>query len=223
MTKAMVNRFSAALLCFWLLLATVAAAQPTAQQVVQETLDGISAQLDGRREELSKNKSELYALIDRELLPKFDVDYAGRMVLGKSWRTATPQQRKRFVDVFYSFLLRSYASAILKFEQDKVRVLPPRTPPKGGRTVVQTEMRMPEGTLVPVHYSMRETPAGWKAFDVRIEGISYVQNYRNQFNAEVAAKGLDALIGRLEKETADIDAGLREPAAVESGVTKAQP
>lgn len=223
MTKAMVTRFLVTLLCSWLLIATVAAAEPTAQQVVEETLDRISAQLDGRREELSKNKSELYALIDRELLPKFDVDYAGRMVLGKSWRTATADQRKRFVDVFYNFLLRSYASAILKFDQDKVRVLPPRTPPLDGRTVVQTEMRMPEGTVVPVHYSMRQTPSGWKAFDVRIEGISYVQNYRNQFNAEVAAKGLDALIGRLEKETADIDAGLRQPDAAAPGVTKAQP
>jgi phospholipid transport system substrate-binding protein len=58
---------------------------------------------------------------------------------------------------------------------------------------------------------MHSTPAGWKAYDVRIEGISYVQNYRNQFNAEVAAKGLDALITRLEKETAEIDAGRREP------------
>jgi phospholipid transport system substrate-binding protein len=194
-----------------LLAASAGAADLTAHQVVEGTVTRMASQLDGRREELSKNKKELYALIDRELLPQFDTDYAGRLVLGKSWRTATPAQRTRFVDAFYNFLLRSYATAILKFEQDKVRVLPARRPPQDGRTVVETEMRMPDGSLVPVNYAMHTTPAGWKAYDVRIEGISYVQNYRNQFNAEVAARGLDALITRLERDTAEIDAGRKEP------------
>lgn len=194
---------------------TAAGAEETAQQVVEQAVDRISAQLNGRREELAANKQELYALINRELLPKFDVDYAGRLVLGKAWRDAAPAQRQRFVDVFYNFLLRSYATAILKFEQDDIRILPQRAPPQDGRTLVRTEMKMPDGTLVPVNYSMRSTPEGWKAYDVRIEGISYVQNYRNQFNAEVAAKGLDALIERLEKETEDIDSGRREPEQIE--------
>lgn len=204
-------RILASSLCLWLLAASAGAADLTAHQVVEGTVTRMASQLDGRREELSKNKKELYALIDRELLPQFDTDYAGRLVLGKSWRTATPAQRTRFVDAFYNFLLRSYATAILKFEQDKVRVLPARRPPQDGRTVVETEMRMPDGSLVPVNYAMHTTPAGWKAYDVRIEGISYVQNYRNQFNAEVAARGLDALITRLERDTAEIDAGRKEP------------
>jgi phospholipid transport system substrate-binding protein len=182
------------------------------QQVVEQTVQRLAAQLDSRREQLSANRKELYALVDGELLPQFDTDYAGRLVLGKSWRNATPEQRKRFVDVFYNFLLRSYATAILKFDQKNVRILPARKQPEGDRAIVDTEMRMSDGRVIPVSYAMHNTPAGWKAYDVRIEGISYVQNYRNQFNAEVAARGLDALIARLEKETADIDAGRREPA-----------
>lgn len=212
MTKSLLSRLPVAL-AFSLVLATATAGaeELTANQVVEQTVRKISAQLDGRRDELTKNKKELYALIDRELLPQFDTDYAGKLVLGKSWRTATQAQRERFVDVFYNFLLRSYATAILKFDQDQVRYLPARKAGEDGRTVVDTEMRMPDGSTVPVSYAMHSTPAGWKAYDVRIEGISYVQNYRNQFNAEVAAKGLDALIARLEKDTADIDAGRREP------------
>lgn len=201
-------------------LAVAAQAEETAHQVVEQTVTSISKQLDGRRDELTANKKELYALIDRELLPKFDTDYAGRLVLGKAWRNASPEQRKRFVEVFYNFLLRSYSSAVLKFDQDDIRIFPPRAPPKDGRTVVQTEMRMPDGTAVPVSYAMHSTPGGWKAYDVRIEGVSYVQNYRNQFNAEVTAKGLDALIGRLEKETAEIDAGRREPQPIEPAAAK---
>ena len=206
-------------LLFFLLAGAAQSAEPTAQQVIERTVKHIAAQLDGRRQELTTNRKELYALIDHELLPQFDTDYAGRLVLGKSWRHATPEQRKRFVDAFYNFLLRSYATAILKFDQDKIRILAERKASDDGRTVVETEMRMPDGSVVPVNYAMHSTPAGWKAYDVRIEGISYVQNYRNQFNAEVAARGLDALITRLEKETADIDAGRREPdkAAAPSG------
>jgi phospholipid transport system substrate-binding protein len=183
----------------------------TAQQVVEQTVNHIAAEVNSRRQELTANKKELYSLIDKELLPQFDTDYAGRLVLGKSWRDATPEQRKRFVDTFYNFLLRSYATAILRFDRDKIHVLAARKPPEDGRTVVETEMHLPDGSLVPVNYAMHTTSGGWKAYDVRIEGVSYVQNYRNQFNAEVAAKGLDALIARLEKDTADIDAGRREP------------
>lgn len=191
--------------------ASVAAAEQSAHQVVEQTVQSITKQLDGRRDELSRNKRELYALIDQVLLPQFDTDYAGRLVLGKAWRSATPAQRERFVDAFYNFLLRSYATALLKFDENMVKVLPARRAPNEGRTVVDTEMRLSDGSVVPVSYSMHSTPAGWKAYDVRIEGISYVQNYRNQFNAEVSARGLDALITRLEKDTADIDAGRRQP------------
>jgi phospholipid transport system substrate-binding protein len=216
----MSRRLSSLALLLVLVSAPAVAAEDTAQQVVERTVSSISRQLDSRRAELSANRQELYALINRELLPQFDVDYAGRLVLGKAWRTATPTQRQRFVDVFYSFLLRSYATAVLKFEQDDLRILPERAPPKDGRTIVNTQMRMADGKAVPVSYAMRSTPEGWKAYDVRIEGISYVQNYRNQFNAEIAAKGLDALIERLERETAEIDAGRRDPAAIESGATR---
>lgn len=203
-----------------LLAVSAAAAEPTAQQVIQDAADNVARQLTGREQEYANNRKELYALIDRELLPKFDVDYAGRLVLGKAWRNATPVQRQRFVDVFYNFLLRSYATAVLKFKQDNIKILPARSEPKDGKTVVQAEFRLADGSVVPVAYPMRSTPDGWKAYDVRIEGISYVQTYRNQFNAEVAAKGLDALIKRLETETAEIDAGKRQPEQLETDSAK---
>jgi phospholipid transport system substrate-binding protein len=216
----MARRVLSSLVLAFLAVTGAPAQGPTAQQVVQEASDTIARELNGREAEYSANKKALYQLINRELLPKFDVDYAGRLVLGKAWRNATPAQRERFVDVFYNFLLRSYSTAILKFRQDDVRILPARAEPKGGKTTVQAEFRMADGSVVPVAYAMRSTPTGWKAYDVRIEGISYVQTYRNQFNAEVAANGLDALITRLEKETAEIDAGKREPEGLATPSTK---
>jgi phospholipid transport system substrate-binding protein len=180
------------------------------EQVIQGAADNLSAQLKGKREIYQANRKELYALVDAVLLPNFDTTYAGRLVLGKHWRTSSEAQRTRFIEAFYNFLLRSYAKAVLEFDQDRVRIFPPRQAPKDGRTVVRTEMKLDDGTTVPVDYSMRLKDDGWKAYDVRIEGISYVQNYRNQFNAEIAANGIEAVIARLESETAAIDGG-KEP------------
>ncbi len=85
-------------------------------------------------------------------------------------------------------------------------MLPARGEVTEKRTVVKTQMRLDDGTEIPVNYSMRETSDGWKAYDVRIEGVSYVQNYRNQFNAEISTNGLDSVIARLERETEALDA-----------------
>lgn len=197
------------------LLLTLAALAPAAgsatadprapDQIVRETADTLAARIEGRQKQLAANPPELYKLVDEVFLPVFDTDYAGRLVLGKHWRTATPAQREEFIDTFYDFLLRSYARYVLRFERDKVRILPgPATPPDPKRAVVKTEMQLEDGTKLPVHYSLHQTPAGWRAFDVRIEGISYVQNYRNQFNAEIGAKGIDAVIARLRKDAANV-------------------
>jgi phospholipid transport system substrate-binding protein len=102
-------------------------------------------------------------------------------------------------------MLRSYAKYVLRFEKDSVRFLPgvPGAPDPR-RTVVKTEMLLADGTKLPVFYSLRQTKEGWRAFDVRIEGISYVQNYRNQFSAEIGAKGVDAVIARLKRDAANV-------------------
>ena len=174
----------------------------TPNQVIEATANAMADGLDGRRAYFEEHPEELYQLINDVLLPNFDARYAGYLVLGKHWRTASEEQRSRFIDAFYNFLLRSYAKAVLEFDQKKINILPPRGELGEKRAVVKTEMRLDDGSEIPVNYSMRNTDNGWKAYDVRIEGISYVQNYRNQFNAEISAKGIDSVIVRLESETA---------------------
>jgi phospholipid transport system substrate-binding protein len=177
----------------------------TPDQLVRETADTLASRIEGRQQHLEANPAELYKLVDEVFLPVFDTDYAGRLVLGKHWRTATPAQRKQFVDAFYDFMLRSYARYVLRFEKDTVRFLPgPGGAPDPKRTVVRTEMQLEDGTKLPVVYSLRQTKDGWRAFDVRIEGISYVQNYRNQFSAEIGANGIEAVIERLKRDAARV-------------------
>lgn len=197
-----------ATLCLLLLSAVVQADSRTPDQVVTETAETLARRIEGKQAHLEANPAELYKLVDEVFLPVFDTDYAGRLVLGKHWRTATSEQRKKFIDTFYDFLLRSYARYVLRFERDKVKILPaPSAVPDPKNTVVRSVMQLEDGTSLPVNYSLHQTRDGWRAFDVRIEGISYVQNYRNQFNAEIKAKGIDAVIARLQADAAKLETG----------------
>lgn len=199
-----VSKTIAALGALLLSFAALADDRPP-NQVVSDTASTLADRIQGKQAELTANPPALYRLVDEVFLPVFDTQYAGRLVLGKHWRTATPAQRQKFIDAFYNFLLRSYSRYVLRFERDKVKILPgPATPPDPKLAVVKTEMALADGKVVPVNYSLHRTSKGWRAFDVRIEGISYVQNYRNQFNAEIGAKGLDAVIARLEADAAKI-------------------
>ena len=181
----------------------------TPNEVVEVAATSIAEELDGRQAYLKDNPAELYALIDGLLLPHFDTRYAGRLVLGNHWKNATDEQRDRFVDVFYQFLVQSYADGVLGFEQKSLTILPPVGESDEKRAVVKTTIRMEDGTLVPVNYSMRNSSAGWRVYDVRIEGVSYIQNYRNQLNAEIKALGIDAVIERLLVEISEA-AGTKE-------------
>jgi phospholipid transport system substrate-binding protein len=182
--------------------AATAASTAGPQELMESVAQSLLKELEANREELRKDPAELRNVVDRHLLPHFDTDYAGQLVLGKHWRQATPPQRKRFVDAFYQSLMRNYGEALLEFTADRMKILPFRGDPNATSATVRTEVRRDNGTLVPVNYSLRKTPSGWKAWDVTIEGISYVRNYRNDIGAEVAQKGIDAVIQRLETQNA---------------------
>jgi phospholipid transport system substrate-binding protein len=154
--------------------------------------------LDANRDAYRRDKSGLYKSVDEVLLPNFDVNYAAQQVLGPHWRTATPEQRQRFVKAFYRSLLTTYGDALIDFTADRMKILPYTGDPAATRATVRTQIRTDGGSTVAVNYSLRKADAGWKAWDVVIEGISYVQSFKQDFGAEVAQKGLDALIQRLE-------------------------
>jgi phospholipid transport system substrate-binding protein len=120
-------------------------------------------------------------------------------VLGLHWRTATPDQRKRFVDAFYHSLLNNYGAALSEFTSDKLKIFPANVDPGSDRASVRTEVKRDNGDRIAVNYAMRKTPTGWKAVDVNIDGISYVKSYHDDFDAQIDQQGMDAVISRLEK------------------------
>ncbi len=176
---------------------------PAPQQLIETTARRLLEALDQDRAVAPRDGKRVQRLVDQILLPHFDTGYSARLVLGRHWQGATAEQRRRFVDAFYQSLLRNYGSALAEFTADRLTVLPFRGDLAKGQATIRTEVKRRDGTRVPVNYSMRATPGGWKAWDVTIEGISYVRNFRNDVGAEVDQRGLDALIQRLERENAD--------------------
>jgi phospholipid transport system substrate-binding protein len=168
--------------------------------VITGAMDELNEQLAGRKAELRADREALYDLIDGILLPRFDRTYAAQLVLGRHWRSASDAQRKRFIDALYQTLLRRYADGVLDFEEDRIEILAYRGSESDKRTSVRTMVELDDGTEVPVNYSLVKRDSGWLVFDVMIEGISYVRNFRAEMNSEIGAKGLDAVIERLESE-----------------------
>lgn len=194
-------------LALGLVVATAARAEapaPTAQMGPQELMDSVARRmfeaLDANRAAIKKDPEKVYPLVDSILLPHFDTEEASRLVLGQTWNSATADQRQRFVSALYHALLRLYGGAISDFTADRIKILPFRGDPAAKVATVRTLVTRSSGAIVPVDYRLRNTPNGWKAFDVVIEGISYVRNYRTDLGAEVSQKGLEAVITRLEKE-----------------------
>ncbi len=167
-------------------------------QLIESSANIILSGIDKRRAEFRKDPTGLYQLVEQTLLPHFDTPYAAQLVLGQHWRNASPDQRKRFVDAFYKSLLYTYGDAMVDFTGDRLKVLPTKVAPTDERATVRTEIKRSNGTKVGVNYSLRKVNGEWKAWDVVIDGISYVKSYREDYGAEVQQKGLDAVITRLE-------------------------
>lgn len=185
-------------LAFVIFPATVLAQSPNS--VIQSAADELARQLDGNKETLAADKQALYITIDGILLPRFDRRYAAQLVLGRHWRDATAGQRDQFIDVFYNSLVRRYADGVLEFDQNRIEILPFRGDDSKPRTQVRTIVTLDNGTKVPVNYGLVRRKSGWLIFDVTIEGISYVRNFRTELNSEVRSTSLNAMITRLKGE-----------------------
>ncbi len=185
--------------------AGVAQAQ-SPNEVIEEAAQLVADQLAERRDEFLADSDALYAMVNDIILPRFDRRYAAQLVLGRNWRSASEEQRNAFIDAFYNSLLRQYADGALEFDQDRIEVLPFRGDESKPRVTVKTTVRLNDGTQVPVDYGLVRRDGGWMVFDVIIEGISYVRNFRAEVNSEIESSSLDAVIARLERSAAGDDA-----------------
>jgi phospholipid transport system substrate-binding protein len=198
------NVFAALWLMSTMALAQAPAAPPAAAaaegptEVVQTAAQGMLSALDKDRDAYRKDPAKVADLVNQYLLPHFDTDFSARLVLGQYWRNATAEQRKRFVDAFYHSLLNNYGSALSDFTAERLKIFPSKVDADATRATVRTEVKRDNGDRVSVNYYLRKTPEGWKAWDVVIDGISYVNSYREDFAPQIESQGIDAVIKRLD-------------------------
>ena len=177
-----------------------ALADDSPNAVIESSVKQLTEQLDGRTDEFTENRQELYRIIDGILMPRFDRRFAAQVVLAKHWRTASEEQQGRFIEAFYRALLRQYADGILEFDPEMITVLPFRGDDTKKRTRVRSTVSLDDGSSVSVDYELVKRKAGWLVFNVVIEGVSYVRNFRAELDSEIRASSLDAVIERLESE-----------------------
>jgi phospholipid transport system substrate-binding protein len=181
--------------------ASPAAEANAPREVIEQAVDLLSEGLNTRRDELAADEDVLRDFIDGILLPRFDRDFAAAAVLGKHWRTASDEQKRRFIDAFYENLLQRYADGVVEFDMDRVEVLPYKGDAKKRTTVVRTQVRLDDGSKIPVDYTLVNREDRWRMFDVKIEGVSYVINFRKELESEIRATSLNAVIERLERDS----------------------
>lgn len=168
-------------------------------EVISAAAHGMLKALDADRDSYRKNPSKVNDLVQRYLLPHFDTELAAQRVLGAHWRSATPEQRKRFADAFYHSLLNNYGSALVDFTLDRLQILPVKADANTDRATVRTWVKRSNGDRIAVNYQMLRVNNEWKAWDVDIEGISYVKSYHDDFDSQIDQQGLDSVIAHLER------------------------
>lgn len=179
------------------------AAEPlTPQQVIETTAFALAESVAARRSRLETDTVERKALVDELLLPRFDLESSCRLMLRQHWATASPEQRRHFVDSFYRFLVASYGDALTGFRSDTLTVVPTDDAVIGGSARVRTRLKLANSKLYQVDFYMRRDNGSWRIVDVLVEGVSYVRTWRTDFGLEIRANGLDAVIARLEEVAA---------------------
>jgi phospholipid transport system substrate-binding protein len=169
-------------------------------EMIEEAIALFAQELNGDKVALAADKDALYAVVNEILLPRFDRAAAARAVLGKHRSDATAEQIERFTVAFYTTLLRRYSEGLLEFENDNIEVLEFRGDMTARSATVRTKVRLDSGTKVPVNYLLANQNPGWLMLDVKIEGVSYVRNFRTELDLEIRSTSLAAVISRLEEE-----------------------
>jgi len=189
------------ILLFLVLALPAAAAEPAPDEIARGATDKIVALLKANKAEYNRDHKKLYAMVDEHVLPHFDFRAMSRTVLGRHWRAASEDQRARFVAEFRELLVRTYATALLKYNDEEIVYLPFRLNPDDRTAIVRSEVRRKDGAPpIAMQYSFYRTDNVWKVYDVTIEGASLVSTYQTTYAARVQKEGLDALIASLAQD-----------------------
>ncbi len=155
----------------------------------------------------SGNTKKAIELVEAKVLPNFNFQRMTALALGRDWNKANAEQKKRLTDEFKTLLVRTYSNALTGYKDQTIRYKPAKLQSGDTEVMVRTEIVQPGNKPIPLDYSLEKLPEGWKVYDVVVAGVSLVTNYRDTFNQEVRANGVDGLIDMLAKKNNQMDPG----------------
>ena len=191
---------SMAILFTVLMMSLVSAIDQRApEQIVEETSAAVLKVLNEDKDRLREDPTLINALINDTIIPIVDLNSMGKLILGKYWKQASEEQRTKFVSEFKDMLIRTYAKSLVDYGHAKVKVLPNRNKKESKYHTVQTELDIGSGKApLQVAYIFRNNKEKeWKVFDLAVDGLSLVKNFRTSFGQEIKETSLDSLIDRL--------------------------
>ena len=195
------NRFLSWCLCvagFVALGVTAAHAQESPDALIKRVSSDVLATLKSDKDLQAGNKRKLYDLIDTKIAGNFDFMRMTSLAMGRSWRTATPEQQKVLADEFKQLLIRTYSGALANYQNHVMDFKPLKMQPSDTDVTVRTTVTAAGGQPIAIDYSMEKTGNTWKAYDVIVGGVSLVTNYREEFNNAIRDGGIDGLIKQLQ-------------------------
>jgi phospholipid transport system substrate-binding protein len=180
----------------------VSAEELTPEQIVEQTSAKLLKVINEQSEKIKSDEGYVNQVINDLILPVIDLQSMGKLILGKHWKTASDEQREQFIQQFKSMLVRTYAKSVADYGNAKVTVFPPQGEQGGKRHRVKTNLDIGSSTPLQVDYVFRRQDDSWKVFDLVVDGLSLIKNFRTSFSQEISETSLDALIARLASTNA---------------------
>ncbi|MEJ5210949.1 MAG: ABC transporter substrate-binding protein [Burkholderiales bacterium] len=192
----------------FLLIASLPPAAPAntlpPDELVKSVATEVMAIIKADKDIQKGDQKKIYALVDAKVLPHFDFTRMTRLAVGRYWRDATPEQQQRLVKEFRDLLVRTYAMSLANYKNQTIEYKPLRVGPNDTDVTVKTVVLEPGRQPIPIDYQMVKTPDGWKVYDITVEGVSLVVNYRSSFAQEIQQGGMERLIQTLAEKNAQV-------------------
>lgn len=179
---------------FFCATSAAVAAEVAPDELIKETSQDVLEIIKKDKDIQAGSKQKIYALVDAKVLPHFDFKRMTQLAVGKSWRQATPAQQDALVKEFRTLLVRTYSTSLSTYKNQTIDYKPLRMSPGDTDVTVKTMVKQPGGQPVPIDYGLQKNPDGWKVYDVVVDNISLVTNYRGSFASEIRQTGIDGLI-----------------------------
>ena len=199
-------QFFRSMLALILLASGVAlAADMTPDELVKSTTEEVITVIKQDKDIQAGNRAKIFALVEEKVLPHFDFKRMTQLAMGKNWRQATPEQQENLIKEFRTLLVRTYAVSLSQYRDQKIEFKPFKMDANEKDATVKSSFLQSSREPVSVDYTMRKGDAGWKVFNITVEGVSLIENYRTTFNEQIRKEGVDGLIKTLAERNKAAD------------------